>query len=243
VQLIRAGQSVELEVEGLEPLVEVLAPVDPNLPPPPPSPPKPPAEPPRIRAVVTKAIAGEYVLSLASGDERPRGMQAGARVVVRYITTLGLHHGKSVVVQIDQGGGDAGIQLTMSELTDVETIQRRKHYRVGAVLPVDLAVLETSLKDLEDAEDRATTLNFSGGGFLIETKLQLALGDRVRLTLRVPKDLRQDLPALLVCQAIVVRVEVVTFDQFRLALQSSFPRDLGRDLWVQLTLNLQFGRG
>ena len=246
MQLIRAGQSVELDLVGVDPVVELQPPVDPSLPPPPapPSAPEPPPAPPRIRAVVTAAAAGEYVLNLGAGNERPYGLVPGRRVLVRYITTLGLHHGQSVIVQVDQGGGEAGIQLMMSELSDVQTVQRRKHYRVGAVLPVDLAVLESTVKELADAEDhKASTLNFSAGGFLIETRLQPALGDHLRLTLRVPQDLRHGLPALLLCQAYVVRVEVVSFDQFRVALQSSFPRELGRDLWVQLTLNLQFGRG
>jgi hypothetical protein len=236
---------VELEVEGLEPLPEVLLPQDPNAPPPPPVDPfapKPPPPPiPKIRAVVTQAIAGEYVLSLGNED-RPRGLQPGARVQVRYITTLGLHTGRSVVVQVDRSGSDAGLQFMMSELTDLQTIQRRKHYRVGAVLPIDVVVLESEDDDLKDAEDRATTLNISGGGLLIETKLRPDEGDRLRVTLRVPKELRHDLPELLVCQGVVMRVELVTSDQFRVALQSTFDRETGRDLWVQLTLNLQFGR-
>jgi hypothetical protein len=235
---------VELEGEGLEPPVEVL-PQDPNAPPPPPVDPfapKPPPPPPaRLRAVVTQAIAGEYVLSLGN-EPRPRGLIPGARVQVRYITTLGLHTGRSVVVQVDRSGTDAGLQFMMSELTDLVTIQRRKHFRVGAVLPIDVVVLASENDDLEDAEDRASTLNISGGGLMIETKLRPAEGDKLRVTLRVPKDLRHDLPELLVCQGLVMRVELITFDQFRVAMQSVFDRETGRDLWVQLTLNLQFGR-
>jgi hypothetical protein len=233
---------VELELVGVVLPAEPRPPADPSLPVVAPTEPEPPPEPPRIRAVVTEAKAGEYVLGLVD-DERPRGLNPGTRVVVRFITTLGLHHGNSVVVQVDPGGTDKPISLILTEVSDLQTIQRRKYFRVSAVLPVDLAVLESTVKDLADAEDHgATTLNLSGGGFLIETRLHLALGDHVRLTLRVPKELRQDLPELMLCQAYVVRVEVVSFDRFRVALQSSFPRETGRDLWVQLTLNLQFGR-
>jgi hypothetical protein len=232
---------LELELVGVAQVVDLPPPGPPpedgSPPPPPPEPPPPP----RVRTVVTVA-AGEYITQMAPNETRPFGLGEGTRVKVRFITATGLHNGHSVVVQLEPQP-EGALQITLSELTDVETTQRRKHFRVGAFLQVQLDVTESAVEGLQNAYDaRAMTINFSGGGFLIETRLRLAVADHVRVTLRVPKDLRNDLPEVLVCEAVVMRVTEIAFDQIRIALRSSFPRDVGRDLWVQLVMNLQFGR-
>lgn len=200
----------------------------------------------RVRALVKVAVPGEYIVTVLGMEERPPWLHHGARLTAHFITSLGVHQGQCDLVAINGAGTiDNPLELTLSELTGVKTLQRRKHFRVAAALPVDLEVLRTKNKELaEEAADRnAVTQDFSAGGLRVETRFDLELDDQLRMTLPIPSELRQGLPEYLICVAYVVRVEVLALGQFKVAMQSSFPREIGRDRWVQLTLNLQRGRG
>jgi hypothetical protein len=160
------------------------------------------------------------------------------RVVVRYVSPLGRHEAFSFVVQMGAGNP---LSLTLGKLDGLKTFQQREHFRAFASLPLELAVVEAKIEELKAQIDvRALSIDVSAGGLRVDTRLAVGVDDRLRVLLRLPKDLRTGgLPDLLSVEARVVRSDQTASDQFRVAMQSRFARELERDKWAQLTLNLQ----
>jgi PilZ domain len=195
----------------------------------------------RFRGMVTANEAGECTFAVRAPEEGPFPIGRGAPLTLRFVSALGLHIGGCYVVRLTRGGPE--IELTASEPTTLETIQRRAFYRVSAALPVQLVVLESTVDDLDGAVDRqAITVDLSAGGIKVTTALALEVDDLVRFTLVVPPEFRFNLPDFLACDAHILRREEAGLDRYRVAMQSVLRNEIDRDKWVQLTLNLQRAR-
>jgi hypothetical protein len=193
----------------------------------------------RVRVQVAKVADYEIVVVVPRSDDRPPGLRPGARVIVRFFSPAGRHEALSSIVHVGSG---APLALTLSKLDALRTVQQREHFRVFAALSLELSVTESSVTNLATQSDRsATSVDISGGGMRLDTSLAPALEDRVRVALRLPAEIRQGgLAEILRAEARIVRSEALNGgERYRVALEWRFAREVERDKWVQLTLNLQ----
>jgi c-di-GMP-binding flagellar brake protein YcgR len=194
----------------------------------------------RVRVLVDKVVDYEYVVVVPRADDRPSGLRAGAGVVVRFFTTSGRHQATSTIMQIGPENV-LPLSLTLGKLENLRTVQQREYFRVFASLPLELGVVKSSIPELASKRDGlAKSVDISAGGLRVDTRLAAAIDDWLQVILRLPSDIRQGgLPDILMVEGRVVRCEPLGEERFRLALESRFAREVQRDKWVQLTLNLQ----
>jgi c-di-GMP-binding flagellar brake protein YcgR len=181
------------------------------------------------------------LLSLPSGVVEPPALLAGAPATVSFVTSLGLHQGRSTVLRVQSG---RIVAIALARLTSINTSQRRQFFRVSASLVTLLVVGPTRATSLGKEDARAMTQDLSAGGMRLDTVLPLAVDDQVRVTVHTPRGLRKNLPDTLTCDARVVRAEQVIRRNRKVCsvgLQFLFATEGERDRWVQLTFDLQRG--
>jgi c-di-GMP-binding flagellar brake protein YcgR len=193
-----------------------------------------------VRAFVVASDERETKLTLRPMEGESFMVAPGAKLKVRFLNDFGIHGGHCHVVRVAH---NESVELTVGPLLNVTTLQRRDYFRVSVALSAQITVVRSTVANFEGNVDReVTTVDVSAGGAKVTTAFALEPDDRVRFTVFVPSDLQLKLPHLLTCDARVLRREDIGDNRYRLAMQSSFPRETERDKWVQLTLNLQRGR-
>lgn len=75
------------------------------------------------------------------------------------------------------------LMLRIASDTSFEVIQRRKHVRVPAEIPVSIEVMDENNQPV--ASFRSTTINISGGGVRFTTPAPLENGQNLRVTIRL----------------------------------------------------------
>ena len=189
----------------------------------------------RVMGVVVGTPAHELLLSLGGDGQAPPALKAGAPATLSFATTMGFHQARTSVLRVS---GTKTILLAVERFAEVSTSQRRQFFRVPT------SVVTVLVGESARQEERAQTQDLSAGGMRVDTTMPLAIGDRLRVTVETPRELRKHLPAALVCDAQVVRVEQVTRRNRLLCsagLQFVFASENERDRWVQLTFELQRG--
>lgn len=195
-----------------------------------------------LHAFVYGMPPGEILLTFPSVKVLPPNLEIGREVSVRFFSGGGAHHGRSEVLRVD---ATPKVTAAVARLTDVETIQRRRYFRVPVTLPVTFAVLRSSVTESTGkVEPRGLTQDVSAGGVRLETSVLLTVDDRVRVALATPRGFQKTLPATLEAAARVVRVEEGNRKANRpysLSIELLFDAESERDRWVQLTFDLQRG--
>lgn len=183
--------------------------------------------------------AGELLVTL---DAPAAGLVVGADVTVRRKGAGGLVEGRARVLRIS---GARNLTVALSRPTAMDVVQRRRFFRVGISLSAALEVLESADPALVGRGDaRALTHDVSAGGARIDTTLALRPGDRVRLTVEVPRGLRRGLPERLSADAVVVRSGEQTRRQrklWSLGIELALASESDRAPWLRLALDLQRG--
>lgn len=216
MKALRIGQALELELEGSRPTVTV-------------------------RALVQDYELGECTLSLTDPPPVPEALVVDAKVVLRFCTKLGYHEARSTVLELRPGHPP---EVLLAELHSERNAQRRAYFRTSAHLPVQLSVLRSKTVKAGETDGRAVSLDVSGGGIKLETMLAVAPDDRVGIVVRVPSKLQPALPPVLISEADVLRVQEVIRrgdDHYQVAAKFRIGREVDRDPWVKLTMDLECG--
>lgn len=196
---------------------------------------------PPVIVVVVAITMREILLNVAPGATLPEGLTPGVPVTLSFSTTLGFHRARSSLVRISSGKNPV---VAVARVDTVTTVQRRQFFRVSATLSTTLLVTGGRVAMVGKEDARALTQDISAGGMRVDTNLALALTDRVKVTLETPRGFRKSLPAQLVCDADVMRVESAVRRNRKVTcvgLRFAFASENDRDRWVQLTFDLQRG--
>lgn len=196
-----------------------------------------------VEALVFGAPEREYLLTLPALAVVPPGLIDGARVTIRFATKTGLCEVASHVLRVTAGA--KGLNVAVARTARVETIQRRRFFRVPACLNVSFRVQASDIAEhLGLTDDKALTQDLSAGGMRIETTVAVGHGDRLEVRVQTPKGFRRSLPPQLSTEALVVRIEegVRRFQRlFIIGVEFHFRAENERDKWVQLAFDLQRG--
>jgi hypothetical protein len=134
------------------------------------------------------------------------------------------------------------IEATLGDFRAERTTQRRAYFRAQVSLPVVMAILASKTSKLGLQDRRAVMVDIGGGGLRLDSVLCPAVDDRVAVRVEVPLRLQKVIAPFLQCEAVVMRVEPVSrgdIDRFRLAVRFLVRREIERDPWVRLTLDIQ----
>jgi c-di-GMP-binding flagellar brake protein YcgR len=134
------------------------------------------------------------------------------------------------------------IEATLGDFREARTIQRRAYFRANVSLPLVMAILASKTSKVGLQDRRASTVDIGGGGLRFDSELCPAVDDRVAIRVEVPLRLQKQIAPFLQIEAMVMRVEPVIrgdVDLHRLAVRFLVQRDLERDPWVRLTLDIQ----
>lgn len=197
----------------------------------------------QLRGYVMDLPAKEIHLIFPGLAGAPVGLEAGQKVGVKFWSRQGVHNAKSTLLRVTSG---TWLTIAISRFAKIETVQRRRFFRVSACLPVSFGILSSSTQPPSAKEDeiQALTQDVSAGGLRMDVTVPLAPGDRLRLSLATPRAFRRTLPASLATEAKVVRTEESTRNDRRVysvSVEFVFPAERERDRWVQFTFDLQRG--
>jgi hypothetical protein len=196
----------------------------------------------RIDANVIGLPPREIQLALTNIAALPAGLEVGRQVWIRFSNALGLHQTRCAISRVTPG---KALVVALARAPQVETVQRRKFFRVPAALSVRFDVLTSAIPEATGkVEPRGLAQDISAGGIRLESSLLLAVGDWLHVTVQVPRGFRRQLPAELACEARVVRVlELRARNKiaYGLGLEFEFASESERDRWVHLTFDLQRG--
>jgi c-di-GMP-binding flagellar brake protein YcgR len=211
------GQSAEILVDGAEPEIA-------------------------LQAFVYGMPPGELLFTFPTVKVLPPHLEIGRAVTVRFFSGGGAHHARSQVLRVST---TPHVTAALSSLTKVETIQRRRYFRVSATLPVTFEVTRSAVADAAGkSETRGLSQDVSAGGIRLETSVLLTIDDRIRLILTTPRAFQKALPPTMEATARVVRVHEGNRKANRpysLSVELLFEAESERDRWVQLTFDLQRG--
>jgi hypothetical protein len=216
LKALRVGQGLDLEIENSQPRV-------------------------RLKAVVQRSELGEVELTMNELAQAPPELIVGAVVHARFCTPAGYHEASSTVVKLLPGHPPS---LVLDTFRGERTRQRRAYFRTSAYLDCEISVLVSKEIKAGESDRRAITLDISGGGIKLQTSLAVVAEDRVGIVVRVPPKLQPVLPPALVVEAKVLRtIEIVRQgrDLFQVAAAFQIKREVDRDNWVHLTMDLERG--
>lgn len=215
MKLLPVGQPLELMVPGLE------------------------AYEPLPGVVQESPVVDECVLSLRP-PACPLGyVLPGTMVRLRFANPLGLHGATATILDMRPG---PPMELNLGEFRDETTVQRREYYRVTRGLPATVTVRVSHSVEPGLVDSGAFTYDISGGGIRLDTFLAVGIDDRLWVAVRVPERLQAAHSAALQARAEVLRIEPVVRggeDLSRVAARFHFRREIDRDAWVHLVLDLQ----
>ena len=130
-----------------------------------------------IPARVREAGAGYTLLSFAENESSPVAMLDGGNLAIQFVNRRG-------VCRLDGAGhAAADASLRVDHLGDVQLIQRREFMRLDAIIRVSYWPMG---RDGWEAE--TTTVNISGGGFMVAGREGLRMGDVVDFLLHLDGD-------------------------------------------------------
>lgn len=216
MKALRVGQGLDLEIENTQPRV-------------------------RLKAVVQRSDLGEVELTMNELAEAPPELVVGAVVHARFCTPAGYHEASSTVVKLLPGHPPS---VVLDAFHGERTRQRRAYFRTSAYLACEISVLVSKKIKAGEADRRAVTLDISGGGIKLETSLAVIAEDRVGIVVRVPQKLQTALPPVLIVEAKVLRtIEIIRQgrDLFQVAAAFQIKREVDRDPWVHLTMDIERG--
>lgn len=195
-----------------------------------------------VRGFVLGLPPREIVFSFPGLKALPAAFSPGCSIAVKYWSALGAHFARTELLRLSPG---PPLTAATTRLARVETVQRRRFFRVGASLPAQFKVLESAVQGSTGRfEDQAITQDLSAGGVRLETSILLTVDDRLRLSVGTPKSFQRSLPPLLEADCRVVRIQEATRRSRRLffvSVELLFDAESERDRWVQLTFDLQRG--
>jgi hypothetical protein len=169
-------------------------------------------------------------------------LTVGRLALVRFWSGVGAHVAQTTVLRV---AGGPPVTAAFERPLRVETVQRRRFFRVNAALPARLTVERSSVEGGTGAlDEKAIVRDLSAGGLRLETAVLLTIDDRVRIGVTTPRVARPALPDTLEADARVVRVaEGPTRGErlYTLGLELLFGAETERDRWVQLSFELQRG--
>ena len=168
-------------------------------------------------------------------------MGYGARVTVQLTNPQGLHHVDATIMDFTRL---MPIEATLGDFGKVRTTQRRAYFRTQVELPLAVAVVASKVVKLGLQDRRGTLVNLAGGGLCLDSVLHPDVGDRVVVRVAVPTKLQAAIAPFLQCDGEVVRIEPMMRgerEQFRMAIRMLVRRDIERDPWVRLALDIQRG--
>ena len=198
-----------------------------------------PASPQHLSGFVLSLRPTEMLITFPDLLDVPAWLESGADVTIRHGSHFGRHTGQVRILRVAVGPPPS---VVLERMTQMETEQRRRCYRVPACLPLSIRVTESTRKELVGQEEaRARTRNVSASGILVETALPVTVGDIVELTVSGLGLEPATLQTRYVIQGRVVRVE---------ALDSSSRRSKGiavelvpeydqKIQWAQFAIELQ----
>jgi c-di-GMP-binding flagellar brake protein YcgR len=161
-----------------------------------------------IPARVTEVEAKHMLISFAENENNPVTMLAGGNVAIHYTNRRG-------VCRIDGAAHRTKVPevLRIDFTSNVQLIQRREFVRVDAILPVSYHPI-----GVDGWLAETTTINVSGGGFMISGREALQIYREMQFTLELDGDTREAGPLEVVGK--VVRetpsglgIEIVRLDE------------------------------
>ena len=183
----------------------------------------------------------ECVLSLPTLLYPTSRMIHGAEVTLRFTNPNGIHQVVAVIMDFSR---NLPIEVTLGDFQAALTIQRRNYSRAAIDLPMVAAVIASKAEKVGAQDKRAVMIDIGGGGVRFDSVLAPVVDDRMGIWVEVPARLQKWLPAVLQSEGKVVRVEQVIrgdTDMQRLAVEFRVRRDVERDPWVRLAMDIQRG--
>lgn len=216
MKALKVGQVLDLEIEKTQPRV-------------------------RLKATVQKYEMGECEVTLNEMDAPPPELTAGVEIQARFCTAQGFHEGSSTVLKVRPAQPP---EVLLDAFRRETHRQRRAYFRTSAYLPCQVTVLVSKKIKAGESDRRAISLDISGGGIRIETSLGVIPEDLLTVVVRVPQKLQPALPAILLSEGKVLRVVDVVRqgrDLHQIAVAFQIKREVDRDPWVHLAMDLERG--
>jgi len=194
----------------------------------------------RLSGFVLSLRPAEMLITFPDLLDVPAWLESGADVTIRHGSHFGQHTGQVRILRVAVGPPPS---VVLERLTQVETEQRRRCYRVPACLPLSIRVTESLRKELVGQEEpRGRTRNISASGILVETGLPVTVGDVVELTvLGLGLGLATSQPRHVILGR-VVRVEALDTSSRRskgVAVELVPESDQSKTQWAQFAIELQ----
>lgn len=137
-----------------------------------------------IGAHVRDAGEGATTLLFFDGDSDPIAVLAGGHVAIQYTNNRGICRVDGLARPVEGADG-----LRVDHTGEVELLQRREFVRIDATVRVTYEPIGAGVWTAE-----TTTINLSGGGFMLAGHEGLLLGEKMRFVVDLDGDSRESGP-------------------------------------------------